>query len=114
MLNSVIVQGRLTSDVKVIDTKEGKKIGLFSIANNKDKETTYFFQCKSFSDKVFPYLKKGTQILVSGELVQNKYNDKEGNPKENIGILAYKIDFVSSGEKKKEEPKEVSDEDIPF
>lgn len=113
MLNSINLQGNLTKDAETRELKDGKKIALFSIANQHDKETTYFFPCKCFNEKIFPYLKKGTHIIASGELTQNKWTDAEGNKKESIGITVYKVDFVPTG--KKEEPKkEEAEEDVWF
>ena len=117
MLNSINLQGNLTKDAEVKELKDGKKIALFSIANQRDKETTYFFSCKCFNEKVFPCLKKGTLIIVSGELTQKFWTDCEGVKKENIGITVYKVDFVPTSKKeepKKESKEEEAEEDIWF
>lgn len=80
-LNSVIINGNLTSDCKLERGKNGTAYGGFCIAVNRSvkkgdnwEEVTSFFEVKAFG-KLFesqhPYLKKGTNVTVDGSLIQD-------------------------------------------
>ena len=72
MLNKIIMQGRLTKNPEEKQSKNGKTVVLFSLANNrgKDREPLYI-DCKAFGktgETILKYLQKGTECIVSGEL----------------------------------------------
>ena len=103
--NIIVIEGRLTRDPNFMKTKNGKSLCKFSIANNRYYYTNgslqnevYFFDLISWgynAEKVASNLKKGSHILVSGELRQNSYFTKEGNKRNSIYILALEIKSLS-------------------
>lgn len=103
--NIIVIEGRLTRDPNFMKTKNGKSLCKFSIANNRYYYTNgslqnevYFFDLISWgynAEKVASNLKKGSHILVSGELRQNSYFTKEGNKRNSIYILALEIKTLS-------------------
>lgn len=103
--NIIVIEGRLTRDPNFMKTKNGKSLCKFSIANNRYYYTNgslqnevYFFDLISWgynAEKVASNLKKGSHILVSGELRQNSYFTKEGNKRNSIYILALEIKNLS-------------------
>ena len=107
--NVVMMNGGITRD------PEGKNIGTdrafvtFDLANTRgfgDKAKTSYFKCKAWgktADLVANYLKKGSQISVTGELRQDSWEDNEGNTKSMICIYVREMQFIGSAGGKKEE-----------
>ena len=103
--NIIVIEGRLTRDPNFMKTKNGKSLCKFSIANNRYyyingslQKEVYFFDLISWgynAEKVASNLKKGSHVLVSGELRQNSYFTKEGNRRNSIYILALEIKSLS-------------------
>ena len=100
--NSVSVQCRLTKDPECRQTAESM-VASFSVAVGAGKDKTNFFDIKCWgklAEFVQQWLKKGTQVIVSGTLDQEKWNDKEtGKPRTKIIITAKSINFCGSGKK---------------
>jgi single-strand DNA-binding protein len=105
-MNKVILFGRLTKDLEVKGYGEGKKVGNFNLAVNRnmDREKVDFIQCTVWNktcEIMEKYTNKGSQILIEGEINIDKVND-QFYTKVNVS----KVTLISSGEKqntKKEE-----------
>jgi single-strand DNA-binding protein len=106
MLNKVILIGRLTRtpEIKIIPT--GTQVASFTVAVNrryKDKngnwqEDVYFFDIETFgklAEKVAQQLDKGYQILIEGELRQDKWESAAGEKRSRVKIVANKISLLS-------------------
>lgn len=125
-LNQVLLCGRLTRKPEL---KHGGANGTafckIGIANNtyggKGKEAKVnFFNITIFgrrAESVCNYLDKGSQVIVRGKLDWNSWEDKEGNKKSSVGIIAEEIQFVGGkGDgkgKSNGNPAPISDENIP-
>ena len=102
-MNKVILMGRLTKDPEVRYTNGGKTIGSFSIAvdrrfKSEGQPEADFFTCVSFgklAEFTEKYLKKGTKILLGGQLQNNNY-EKDGVKHYSTQILAEEIEFAES------------------
>ena len=131
-MNTVIVMGRLTEDPELRATQAGDSVAGFTLAVNrtyKDKDGNNpadFFQCRAWkgtADFAGKYLHKGTKILVTGHLEQDKWQ-KEGKNYSKVVIVADKIEFAESkGAESKETQKpdpdgfmtiEGNEEELPF
>lgn len=92
--NYVNMSGRLVGDSEVHDTKSGKKLTTFSLANNNDYKTGEQWQKRSYFFNVIyngeKEIKKGDAVHIEGKLIQTTSN-KEGQAKTYIKILANKI-----------------------
>ena len=108
-LNSVIINGNLTTDCKLERGKSGTAYGGFCIAVNRSvkkgedwEEVPSFFEVKAFG-KLFesqhPYLKKGANVTVEGKLKQENWQTKEGEKRHKIVIVS---DTLYLGFKKKD------------
>lgn len=101
-LNTVLIEGNLTSNPTLNVTKSGTSVCHFSLANNryykKDGESvqdTSFIDIESWSglaDTCNEYLVKGRGIRVVGRLAQDKWVS-EGLAKSKIKIVAEHIEF---------------------
>jgi single-strand DNA-binding protein len=73
----------------------------FSVADNYKKgqdKITQWFRCEAWNkqgDIVEQYAKKGHQILVIGQFIEEKYTDKEGVEKTSNKIRVDKVTLLS-------------------
>ena len=93
MLNIICLMGRLTQDPQTYEGKE-KSLTKFSLAVNYGEEAN-FFDCKVFGqDNVVSYLHQGDKIAITGRLVQEKFDRKDGTKGSAVVILVNNIEFA--------------------
>ncbi|KAF3362798.1 Single-stranded DNA-binding protein [Chlamydiales bacterium STE3] len=111
-MNFIFIAGHLGADPETRFTPSGQKVVSLRIAVNVrkgGKEETVWYRVTIWGDrfdKMMPYLKKGSGVIVSGELGKPEiYNDREGKPQIALEITAENIRFspFGRGEKGKEE-----------
>ncbi|MBI9108012.1 MAG: single-stranded DNA-binding protein [Spirochaetales bacterium] len=102
-INSVIVEGNLVRDPVISETPKGTKVCNFTIASNRFyKQDDEYQKEVSFLD-VEAWAKlaticdsgllKGKGARVVGRLKQDRWDDKEGNPRSRIKVVAEHVDF---------------------
>lgn len=123
--NVVSLLGRLTAtpEVKTFRNKNGEdfKACKFSLAVNRDKETTDFLECSSLgrtADFIGRYFNKGDGISIQGSLQTYEY-EKDGTKRKGTQVFVESVGFVPAKKEKPEEPVSeapvvVDDEDLPF
>lgn len=109
-MNFVEIAGNLGADPEERFTPTGKRVVSLRVATksrHKGKEVTIWWRVNIWSDrfdKMLPYLKKGSPIIILGELgVPEVYTDKEGKPQVALTITAEIVRFNPFGGKPKEE-----------
>lgn len=99
-MNKVILTGRLTKDVDVKYTQNGKCVALFSMAvNGFKKEDVYFFNIVAWNktaELCGNYLTKGSKVLIEGQLTTRSYEDNNGSKKTVTEIIASNVEFLES------------------
>ena len=100
-VNRVVIIGRLTRDVELSYTSNQVAICKFSIANNArgEKEFVNFFDVvvwNKMAELCNQYIKKGSQVLLDGRLQQERFQDREGNNRSRVKIVADTVQFLSS------------------
>ena len=97
--------GRLTKDTELRYTKSNIPCCQFSIAVSRnykneqgDYETDYFnIICwHRQAETCAEYLKKGDRVGIEGKLQSRNYEDKEGNKRVAIEVVADNIDFLQT------------------
>ena len=103
MLNVVAIMGRLARDPELRQTTTGKSFASFTIACDRGRrdangqnvadwipvtawDRTAEFVCK--------YFQKGSLIAVDGRLQSRSYQDKNGNNRTAIEIVANNVNFA--------------------
>jgi single-strand DNA-binding protein len=82
-INVMVFCGNVGSDMEVRHTANGKAIGQFNVAVNQgwgENKKTSWVTCKMFNDraeKLAPFVKKGMQLTVTGELSVDEW-EKDG------------------------------------
>lgn len=120
--NQITLVGRLTKDPEIRTTQSGKKLANMSIAVNKyskDEQANFFnVQCwDKTADFVDNYLSKGSQILISGSLEQQVWDDN-GQKHQRVIVVARTVQGLSPLKKKTAEQDDLTEpinlDDIPF
>ena len=108
-LNDFSVTGRLTRDAQSKVLPTGTQLLECDIANNTgfgDRQKTMFITVNLWGksgDGIKPYLLKGTQVAVSGELEQQKWTGKaDGLEHVKLVLNCNKIILLGSAPKNKE------------
>ena len=98
------IQGRLTDDPEMKQTKSGVTLCSFRVAVNrrvgKDEEKVSFIPVVVFGKDAVncgEYLTRGRSVMVSGEFRTDKYVDKEDNKRTAFEVVAQKVIFGSGG-----------------
>lgn len=96
-INRVILVGRLTRDPELRTTTSGKSVVGFSLAvdrrGRRDDEggDADFFRITAWertADFVANYCSKGRLVAVEGRLQSRKFQDKDGNNREVVEVVA--------------------------
>ena len=130
MFQQITLLGRVGADAQLRYTQNGRPVLGWSLAVSVgwgDREKTLWFRCSFWGDrgiKLEQYIKKGTILLVVGELAEpSVWTGKDGSPRANLDVTVREVKLVGGRSQTNEagdsnEPeREVSplgDEEIPF
>jgi single-strand DNA-binding protein len=135
-VNHVVLIGRLVRDAELRYTNTGKAVSKFSIAVNKKrkvgdqwKDNANFFEIVlwgQIAEALQPYLSKGKQIAIVGEMNQERW-EQNGENRSKVTVTASTIQLLGgsssgsdrgSGQKQETYEASAADEgfsdDIPF
>lgn len=102
MLNTAILMGRLTADPELKKTPAGVSITTFVVAVNrsyvpKGQERQADFidvvAWRSTAEFITKYFRKGQMIAVQGSIQTRNWQDKQGNKRKAVEIVADKMEF---------------------
>lgn len=102
-MNFIQIAGRVGRDPETRFTPDGKKVISFSVATSrkrKGQEETVWYRVTIWGDQfdnMMPYIKKGSALMVMGDLEARLYTDKEGKTQVSLEITARVIHFLPSG-----------------
>lgn len=121
-MNKVMINGRLTKDVDLRFTQEGKAIGRFTIAVNRNyqKGEVDFINCTAFgksAETITQYFSKGKPINIEGNLRTGSY-DKDGEKRYITAVNVERFEFPLSSKQENNALSDMQpidgDGDIPF
>lgn len=106
MLNRTIIMGRLTRDPELRRTQSGTAVASFALAVERDfKDRDTGEKAADFIDIVAwrqtaefisRYFTKGRLAVVEGRLQTRSYEDKSGNKRKAVEVLADNVYFADS------------------
>ena len=105
MLNRVIIQGRLCSDVELRRTNNGTAVASVTLAVDRDfksqdgsRETDFIsvVAWRSTAEFAAKYFTKGRMAVVEGKLQIRDWQDKDGNKRRNAEVIADNVYFGDS------------------
>ena len=135
-MNSVNLVGRLTKDVDLRKTPNGKSVGNFTLAVNrrfKNQQGEYeadFIMCQIWGDSadtLARYVRKGQMVAVAGRINTRNYENQQGQKVYVTEVIVENFTLISGGQKQ-EHPKapqdspfndfgtqvDISEDDLPF
>jgi len=107
--NKVTLLGNLTRDPETRSTTSGASVTSISIAvsrsyvdkNGERREETSFIECDAWGkqgETIAKFFSKGRQILISGRLRQDSWEDKDtGKKRSAIRVVVEEFSFVNDG-----------------
>lgn len=100
-MNIYSFTGRLGRDAEQRFSQGGLAICSFTVAVDYgygDKKGTNWVRCSLFGKRAeggLPqYLKKGTQVAVTGELQIREYDDRDGNKRTSVDVNVSNVDLI--------------------
>lgn len=124
-LNTVVIQGRLVADPEIKCTNNGTNFCNFSIATDDMRKHTSFIEVTMWgkaAEHFVTYHKKGDMCLIhNASLVQQRWEDQNGNKRSKVVVNAMGWSFCGSKKQSdtdsgappmQENP--FPDDDIPF
>lgn len=103
MLNVVAIMGRLAAEPTLRQTQSGKDVASFRIACDRGRKDANgqsqadWFDVVAWGNTaqfVCRYFQKGSLIAVDGRLQSRQYQDKAGNNRTAIEIVASNVNFA--------------------
>ncbi len=100
MTNLTILTGRITKDLELKQAGQ-TQVTNFSMAvdNPFKKDDTSFFDIVAFgktAQLLNDYCGKGSKVLIEGNLKQDRFQDKEGNNRSVVRVIANRIEFLDN------------------
>ena len=106
MINKFIGIGHLTRDPESKSFTNSIKCS-FSIAINSKKDEVIFLDIETWNkvaENCQEYIRKGSCVYVEGKVKLNKWEDKNGNPRQKFFISADVVRFLPNSKKQNNEP----------
>jgi single-strand DNA-binding protein len=107
-INRVIITGNLTADPELRSLPSGTSVCKLRVACNtrrKDNSTGEWVDKPNYFDVTVwgaqgencaNYLAKGRPVAIEGRLDWREWEDKEGNKRQNVEIIANSVQFLGS------------------
>lgn len=105
MLNVVAIMGRLVADPKLRTTQQGTNVCTFRIACERSYTPKGQQRQADFVDIVAwgktaeficKFFQKGSMIVIDGSIQTQQYQDKQGNKRTAVEVLANNISFAGA------------------
>jgi single-strand DNA-binding protein len=121
-MNKVFIEGRLTREPEIHETKSGGSMAIFSVAITITSKKTAFIKCISFGAiaeaLAQAHLAKGTLLVVTGHLETSAY-EKQGQKITATQVLVHEVMVpadsrtVTNSERPGQQVDDGPDDDLP-
>lgn len=128
MINTCTLVGRLTKDIDLRSTRDGKSVAQFTLAVDRDKKDSGadFINCIAWgksAEILERYVHKGDMLGIIGKIQTRNYEDRTGKKVYVTEVMVDRFQFLER--KQNPEPvkytevsddfvKDVSDTELPF
>lgn len=105
MLNCAVIMGRLTADPELRTTTSGVSVTSFTVAVDRnyqkagtERQTDFInvVAWRQTAEFVSRYFHKGSMIAVQGSIQTRNYEDRNGNKRTAVEIVADNVSFTGS------------------
>ena len=99
-MNDVKLTGRLTKDPELRHTPQGTPVATFTLAVDREfkHDEADFIPIvvwRKTAEFVAQYFHKGQRVLIaSGRIRNDRYTDKDGNPRYRFEVVAERVEFA--------------------
>lgn len=104
MINNVVLMGRLCADPELKTTQSGLSVTSFALAVDKGKDKGADFidivAWRDTADFINKYFDKGSMIAIVGSIQTRTYEDKNGNKRKAVEVVAREVSFCGTRESK--------------
>jgi single-strand DNA-binding protein len=108
-INKIIISGNLVRDPDTRILENGTHLAKMSIANNQryrdrsgewQEKTCYVnvVAWRKTAELVSEFCRKGSPVLVEGELIYNSWEDRDGSKRSRLEVNAKRIQFLEKKE----------------
>ena len=128
MINNAVIMGRLVADPELRTTASGNSVSSFTVAvdrnfvrQGEEKQADFIdvIAWRQTAEFICKYFRKGSMIAIQGHIQTRMYEDKNGNKRKAVELIA---DYVSFCGAKPETDKpsvdvgyvDIPDDDLPF
>lgn len=114
MFNKVVLVGRISTDLELRQTNNGKSYCRFNLAVNRMSEGTDFITITVWNrqaENIVEYQSKGSLILVEGSISTGTYTDADGNNRKTFEVMAQNVQFLGNKRVSESETEEQSTSD---
>ena len=105
-MNFIHIAGHLGADPETRFTTSGKKVTNFNVATRSSRkgkngeEVTIWWRVTVWGDqfdKMISFLKKGSAVIVHGDVHKDSFINREGKPQDSFEITASSLEFSPFG-----------------
>ncbi len=105
MLNCAVLMGRLVADPELRTTGSGISVCSFTVAvdknfvrQNEERQADFIdiVAWRQTAEFVSKYFRKGSMIAIQGSIQTRMYEDKNGNKRKAVEIVADSVSFCGS------------------
>lgn len=105
MLNYAVIMGRLVADPELRQTQSGISVTSFTVAvdrsfvkQGEERQADFIdvVAWRQTAEFVTRYFQKGSMIAVHGSIQTGTYEDKNGNKRKRVEIIADNVSFCGS------------------
>ncbi len=122
MYSKTIIAGNLGTDPEMRSTQNGVNVANFSVAvsrgwgENKKTEWYNVVAWKTLAETAEKYLKKGSKVLVEGEMETRSWDKDDGTKGYSTELIANRIQFLESRADSEQNNNvgDSADSDVPF
>ena len=120
MINSAVIMGRLVADPELRQTGNGVSVTSFTVAVEKrfvkqgeERGADYIdvVAWRQTADFICKFFTKGSMIAIAGSIQTRNYEDKNGNKRKAVEIVADNASFC--GSKSEQKPQQEDEYFIP-
>ena len=105
MVNCAVIMGRLVADPELRTTGNGTSVTSFAVAvdrrfarSGEERQTDFIdvIAWRQTADFVCKYFRKGSMIAIQGYIQTRTYEDKNGNKRKAVELVADNVSFCGS------------------
>ena len=105
MLNNAVIMGRLVADPELRTTGSGISVSSFTVAvdrrfvrQGEERQADFIdiIAWRQTAEFVSKYFRKGSMIAIQGHIQTRMYEDKNGNKRKAVEVVADNVSFCGS------------------